>query len=131
MFFLHILLALIAVGTLEAADLRVPADFTTVQAAINASSNGDTIIISAGTYTGEGNYNLNTSRKAITITGDTASNTIIDCQGSESAPRRGFIVSNGESSTTIIENLTIKNGWSTLSGGAISFTNASRPTIQN
>jgi len=34
----------------DAATLRVPADYATIQAAVNASANGDTIQIAAGTY---------------------------------------------------------------------------------
>ena len=36
--------------TILAAELAVPAQFPTIQAAINASANGDSIIVSPGTY---------------------------------------------------------------------------------
>ena len=35
-----------------------PADFNNIQAAINDANDGDTIIISDGIYTGEGNRNI-------------------------------------------------------------------------
>ena len=42
---------------------RVPQDFTTIQAAVNAASNGDTILISPGTYKG----GISVSGKALII----------------------------------------------------------------
>ncbi|MBC8525944.1 MAG: hypothetical protein H8D22_03585, partial [Candidatus Cloacimonetes bacterium] len=33
-------------------------DYTTIQEGINASSNGDTVLVADGTYTGENNKNL-------------------------------------------------------------------------
>jgi polygalacturonase len=35
---------------LWAATLNVPADFATIQAAINASADGDTVLVTPGTY---------------------------------------------------------------------------------
>jgi pectin methylesterase-like acyl-CoA thioesterase len=51
--FRHALLILIALGLAQsaaAADLRVPEDHKTIQAAINASRAGDTVTVAAGTY---------------------------------------------------------------------------------
>lgn len=48
--------------TTNAADLHVPAGHSTVQAAIDASSDGDTIHIAAGVYTGEDLGSLGTAR---------------------------------------------------------------------
>ncbi len=39
-------------------DDDAPADFSTIQAALNAASNGDTIIVRDGTYTGDGNRDI-------------------------------------------------------------------------
>ena len=41
------------------ADIYVPSQYPTIQEAINASSNGDTIWVADGTYTGANNKNLN------------------------------------------------------------------------
>jgi hypothetical protein len=48
------------------ADIRVPQDFPTIQEAINFSSDGDTVVLADGTYTGAGNNNLIVDRN-ITI----------------------------------------------------------------
>jgi serine protease len=46
-----------------AAVLHVPADFPTIQAAINAAANADTVRVAAGTYV----ENITFSGKAITV----------------------------------------------------------------
>ena len=38
--------------------IKVPDDHFTIQSAINAASNGDTILIADGVYSGTGNYDL-------------------------------------------------------------------------
>jgi len=79
-----------------------------------------------GTYTGPGNYNLDTKGKALLIYGEKgAAQTIIDCnqQG------RGFIFQSGETEDTTIFALTIRNGRvEGNNGGGIVVINSS-PTI--
>ncbi len=55
-------------GSAWAANIAVPADFPTIQAAINAAAPGDAIIVAAGSYT-EAAVNVN---KAVTIQGPNA-----------------------------------------------------------
>lgn len=47
----------------QGATIHVPADYSTIQAAINAASNGDTIVVAPGTY----QENINFQGKAITL----------------------------------------------------------------
>src|SRR5271156_6232691 len=55
--------------------IHVPADQPTIQAGINAASNGDTVLVSAGTYY----ENINFSGKEITVTSASGpSATVID-----------------------------------------------------
>ena len=104
----------------HAATIDVPADQPTIQAAVNAASNGDTVLIADGTYTGPGNVDINFNGKNITVTSQHgAASTIIDCQGSSSASHRGFTLRSGEIGA-VISGLTIKNGYEgSDSGGAI------------
>ncbi len=92
--------------------------YATLQAAIDAAFDGIIVRASPGTYTGAGNRDLDFKGKAITLESSdgVAANTIIDCQGSSSTPRRGFYFHTNEDSTSILRNVTIRNGWTSASG---------------
>jgi len=87
-----------------------------------------TIRNSGGTYTGPGNRDIDFKGKAITVRStnpndpNVVANTIIDCEGTEEDPHRGFYFHNNEDSNSVLEGLTIINGYAgagTLGGGAI------------
>lgn len=107
------------------ATIHVPGDYPTIQAGINASSNGDTVLVASGTYTGTGNKNLDFGGRRIVVMseGGPASCTI-DCQSSG----RGAYFHSGESSLSVLQGFTIKSGSST-NGGGVNITNSS-PTIK-
>ncbi len=105
------------------ATINVPAERTTIQAAIDAANDGDTVLVAPGTYV----ENLDFKGKAITVTSrDGADVTIID------GNRAGTVVafSSGEASTTVLDGFTIRNGKATSNGGGIYIYNAS-PLIRN
>lgn len=88
-------------------------NWSTIQEAINASSNGDIIQLADGIFNGIGNRDLDTEGKAITIQSENAipENCIIDCNGTFNLNlRRAFIITKGEDTTTIIRNLSIIHG---------------------
>ena len=117
-------------STVFATDRLVPSQYATIQAAIDAAIASDTVIIADGTYTGTGNKNLDFAGKAITVRSENGPDAcIIDCQNSG----RGFYFHTGETATSIISGLTIKNGRVTgnpATGGGIYCTGTS-PTIEN
>ena len=88
--------------------LNVPVGYATIQAAIDASVDGDVVQLEDGVYTGLGNKDLDFGGRAITVrsaSGDPAL-CVIDCEGAGC----GFCFSNGEGSDAIVEGLTISNG---------------------
>ncbi len=132
------ILTLLIVGPVMAATRYVPSQYGTIQAAIDASSSGDVIIISSGTYYGSGNVNVSFSGKNVTVRGAGPANTFIDCDSSGSG-NRGFEFTNGETSSARLEDLTIRDGdvrsrqvnfvWD-RNGGGVKIQSAS-PTIEN
>ncbi|HNU52080.1 MAG TPA: immunoglobulin domain-containing protein, partial [Verrucomicrobiota bacterium] len=82
--------------------LRVPQEYATIQSAVNAASEGDTVLISDGTYN-EHDIAVNT---AITITSVNGPGvTVVDNQHNG----RGFIVSGSVGTSVRIAGLTIQN----------------------
>ena len=82
--------------------------YATIQTALNAVTNGGTIHLMSGTYTGTGNKGLNIT-KNVSIVGQGQKNTVIDAQKSGSI----FTVNSGV--TVTIANLTFANGTTTNS----------------
>ena len=102
--------------------------YRTIQKGIDEASDGDTVLVADGTYTGEGNKNLDFKRKAITVTSENgAEPTIIDCE----EDGRGFYFHSGETEESVVSGFTITNGFVTGDGGGIACNQNSSPTIQN
>ena len=109
----------------------VPGDLPTIQEAVDAAFEGQVIIIRPGTYTGDGNRDIDFKGKAITIMSENGPETcIIDCQGTEDDHHRGFYFHSDETSSSVVEGLTITNGYHD-EGGAIYCTGDSDPIIRN
>lgn len=84
----------------------------TIQAAIDAAADGDTVLVDAGTYTGTGNRDLELRGKAIAVIGaDGPERTKLDCRGVEGDPHRGFYIHEREGAGTLIQGFTITNGY--------------------
>jgi len=109
-----------------AATLYVTMPYPTIQSAIDASVNGDTIIIADGIYTGDGNHDIDFLGKAITLQSENGpENCIIDCENNG----RAFILENHEGRTSKIIGFTIRNGYVVHNHGGAIFLSESRPTI--
>jgi hypothetical protein len=108
--------------------LHVPSEYPTIRAAINAAEKGDTVLIADGVYTGDGNRDIDFKGKAITVRSENGpENCIIDCQRSG----RGFVFYRGEDKTSVLDGLTITNGYTEFFGGGICCADNSNPTIIN
>lgn len=110
--------------------IHIPGDSLTIQAGINGAADGDTVLVADGTYTGQGNRDIEFFGKAIVVKSENGPEvTIIDCEGSEQEPHRGFAFRNREGPGSKLQGFTITNGWSRY-GGGIACWNFSSPTIE-
>jgi len=97
--------------------IYVPTDYPTIQEAIDASADGDEIVILDGVYTGDGNKNLDFAGRLITVRSENGpDNCIIDCEHSG----RGFNFHTGETAAAVVRGLTITNGSVSKGGGGVS-----------
>ncbi|MHC4114601.1 MAG: choice-of-anchor Q domain-containing protein [Planctomycetota bacterium] len=114
-----VVMVMIMTGSLKGVVRQVPVPYATIQAAINDCNDGDIVRIANGTYTGEGNRDIDFDGKAITVESENGYlNCGIDCGGSASEPHRGFIFQNNEGPNSVVSGLTIMNGYADW-GGAI------------
>ena len=108
-------------------------DFPTIQAAISAAMDGDVIELTDGVFTGQGNRDIGYWGKAITIRSQNGnpSYCIIDCEGTETDPHRGFYFQLGEGPGSILEGVTIRRGHVGDESGAGIYCYESAPTIRD
>ncbi len=117
-------------GIATATERHVPSPYATIQAAIEAASNSDVVIVAPGTYTGTGNRDIDFLGKAITVKSENGpQNCIIDCNGTYENRYRGFYFHSDEEANSILDGFTIMNGYAGDGGGI--YCNGASPTITN
>ncbi|MHC4623239.1 MAG: hypothetical protein ACYS4W_04985 [Planctomycetota bacterium] len=121
------------VGVAPAAVRYVPQDYEKIQDAVDASENGDTVVLAPyTTYSGVRNYNVDFKGMSITIRGsdptnpEVVSSTVVDCQGRG----RAFVFRTGEGRTSVLAGLTITDGYGLVGGGIYCYNNSSPLIIQ-
>lgn len=111
-------------GAAVADIINVPADYLDVQDAIEASSDGDLVLIAPGVYTGE----INFYGKAIEVRGSLGPDgehlTTIDAEYVYTT----VLFTNGEQEDSILSQLVITGGGNVVNGGGIEC-NGTSPTI--
>tara|TARA_Y100000768_G_C23913551_1_gene651211 strand:- start:42 stop:1223 length:1182 start_codon:yes stop_codon:yes gene_type:complete len=115
----YLLTILLSLATLLSDTINVPEDFPTIQGALNAANNDDVIMISEGTYF---ESNINPNGKTITITGEIndLGEPLVTIDGEYNESVLNFVPGlDFTPNTSIVENLIIKRGSSSFTGGGI------------
>lgn len=126
-------LAALASGAL-AAELNVPGDYATIQAAVDAAAVGDEVILAPGVYVGIGNNRVDYLGKDITIRSLNRDPDEVSINGVGFF--RGFLFQNGETEAARLEGVTVRDcaapsvGIPEGLGGGV-FINGASPTIVN
>jgi hypothetical protein len=102
-------------------------DYPTIQSGLDAAADGDTLLLTDGVFSGEGNFDLDCQGKAVTVTSISgAEMCILDVQ----QDGRGFVFEGGEGRECHVHGVTIRRGsaWN-ADGSGILIMNGSSPTI--
>lgn len=122
-----VLIASAAYTSASARTIRVPADQPTIQGGLDVADAGDTVLVAAGTYSGEHNRELDFGGEGIVLTSEAgAGGTTISC-GREGC---GVIFSSGETGDAVLSGFTIRYGLA-AKGGGIFFENGSSPMVES
>lgn len=110
-------------------------DFPTIQAALDALTGGDVILLAGGVFEGEGNRDLDYLGKDVMIRSDSGNpaTCVIDCGGSSAEPHRAVRFHTGETGGAVLMEVTVRNGWiedEPLGGGILCEVGAS-PSIMD
>jgi len=119
--------------------LTVPTDYPNIQAGIDASVEGDTVLVLDGEFTGEGNYDIRITSKGIVLISESGpDNCTINAQGLDRCivlasyigeEINGFTITNGFADFSagvsilgepfLIQNCIFLNNIATVEGGAV------------
>jgi hypothetical protein len=103
-------------------DLRVPDDYGTIQGAINASVDGETVCVESGTYKEKVNF----GGRDITVSGeDGAASTTINANGGYPT----VTMNSGESAGAVLEGFTVTGGKGATGAGI--YVSSSSPTLRD
>ncbi len=129
--FTTLALVLAAAGSTYVVTPDGTGDYPTIQIALVAAADGDVIELTDGTFAGDGNRDIDFQGRAVTVrsqSGDPGT-CIIECNGSETDPHRGFIFQTDEGPDSVVEGITVVHGWVEMYGGGIFCEDYASPTI--
>ena len=122
-----LLLVLSFVGPAGSSVHRVPHDHGSINEALAAAADGDTVLVAPGTYSGPLNRGLELGEKDLCIVSESGPEvTVIDCEQED----RAFLFSSAQSLDTTLSGFTIRNGFETY-GAGIKFDVSSAARIVN
>ena len=108
----YVLVGLLLVSVSFAEEINVPSDYSTIQAAIDAASSGDTVSVAAGTY-----VESITMKDGVALIGTGADVCTIDGDGDNDNINYDSVVTcSGCSAGTRLEGFTITNDYSNFGG---------------
>ncbi len=120
------LAALLIAPIVESNTIRVPADQGTLRAAIESGDTGDTVIVAPGTYTGEGNRDLDFGGRDLVLLSEAgAAVTVLDAERQS----RLLTFRTGESRAARVAGFTLRGGFAWESGGGIQCQWGTGPSI--
>ncbi len=131
------LIILLLPASAPAEVIHVPAGQPTIQAGIDAASDGDTVLVADGTYTGPGNRDIDFSGKEVTVVSENGRDfCTIDCEGDYGkVVHRAFLLTSGEGPGALVQGFTIMNGYTEsewdCGGGAILCSGSSPRILDN
>ena len=127
---LFFVLSLPAMGTTYTIKPDGTGSYPTIQAAINAAVTGDSIVLTNGTFVGNGNRDVDFKGKALTVCSQSHNPTLctINCQATAVNQHGGFEFSTNEGASSILEGITITGAYRW--GGGV-FCQGASPTIIN
>ena len=109
----------------QARIIHVPTEQSTIQAGINASVNGDTLLVAPGTYY----EHINFYGKAILVKSEAGAESTIIEKVYDGLPIVKF--NSGESNNSVLDGFTIQNANNASQYGGGVFCTESSPTIRN
>jgi parallel beta-helix repeat protein len=108
-----------------------------IQAGIDSSAAGDTVLVASGLYRGDGNRDIDFRGKPIVVLGECrydttiTDSTVIDCGGVfYDVFHRGLFFHSGETVSSVLEGVVVMNGVAPL-GGGILCDSTSSPVIKS
>lgn len=92
--------------------------FDAILEAVSAATNGDTVLVLDGTYTGVGNRDISFGGRLITVRSESGpEDCVVDLAGASGSG--AFLFQSGETEEAVLDGLAITGGWGMLAGTGI------------